>query len=103
MELLADEWQIQIHCFDIISVNPEFSYHSPKRAYAYQLFILQDNQHFHYLSNIDGVLRNLKRTHDAKFCYDCFDIKYSRRTHTCREENDTDTKRYQIGDHSLAY
>ena len=28
MELLADEWQIQIHCFDI---NGVLSYHSQKR------------------------------------------------------------------------
>ena len=27
--LLADEWEILIHCFDINGMNPEFSYHSP--------------------------------------------------------------------------
>ena len=84
-EVLADEWQVQIHCFDINGVNPEFSYHSPKWVYANHLFILQDNQHFHFISNINGVLRNLKRNNEVKFFYDCFGIKFSRRTHTCRE------------------
>ena len=43
MILFSDEWQIQVHCFDINGVNPEFSFHSPKRAYADHLFVLQDN------------------------------------------------------------
>ena len=83
--------------------NPEFFDHSPKHAYADHLFILQDNQHFHYISNINGVLKNLRRTPSAEFCFDCFDIKFNTRTHACREEDDTDTKRYQIGNRSLAY
>ena len=35
--------------------------------------------------------------------YDCYGIKFSRRTHTCREEDDADTTRYQIGNRTLAY
>ena len=38
-EILADEWQVQIHCFDINAVNPEFSYHSFKHAKADHLFL----------------------------------------------------------------
>ena len=60
MELLADEWRIQIHCFDINGVNPDFSYHSPKRSYGDHLFILQDNNHFHFITNINGFLKNLR-------------------------------------------
>ena len=103
MTLLADEWQIQIHCFDINGMNPEFSYHSPKRAYADHLFILEDNKHFHYISNIKGVLRNCKRSIQAEFCYDCFDIKFANRRHTCKEEDEITDNRYLIGNRSLAY
>ena len=91
MTLLADEWQIQIHCFDINGMNPDFSYHSPKRAYADHLFVLQDNKHFHYISNINGVLRNCKRSLQSEFCYECFDIKFANRKHTHKEEDDDST------------
>ena len=103
MELLADEWQIQIHCFDINGVNPDFSYHSPKRNYGDHLFILQDNNHFHFISKINAVLKHLRRSNLVEFCYDCFGIKFSNRRLTCSEDDDTDTTRYQIGDRSLAY
>ena len=103
MVLLADEWQIQVHCLDINGVNPEFSFHSPKRAYADHLFVLQDINHFHYISNINGVLKNLRRSKYAEFCHDCYDIKFTNRSHTCKEEDDDDTTRYLIGNRSLAY
>ena len=49
MELLADEWQLQIHCFDINCVNPYFSYHSPNLSYGDHLyFARQRSLPFHF-------------------------------------------------------
>ena len=45
----------------------------------------------------------MRRSNLALFCYDCFCIKFSNRRHACREEDDVDTTRYQIGNCSLAY
>jgi len=45
----------------------------------------------------------MKRTDKVDFCYDCFDIKYTTRKHTCKGEDDTDTHRFVIGNRSLAY
>ena len=105
MTLLADEWQIQVHCFDIFNyngVNPEFSYHSPKQGYADHLFVLQDNNHFHYISNIHGVLKSLRRTEYADFCDVCFDIKFTHRAHNCKEEDNVDTHRFVLSNRTLA-
>ena len=37
---------------------------------------------------MDGVLRNCKCSLQAEFCYDCLEIKFGNRRHTCKEADD---------------
>ena len=81
MELFADKYEVQIHMFDMNGIQPEFTFHSARRNYADDVFILQDMAHFHLISNIRGKLRNFRRSDGADFCNEYFSIKYSNRTH----------------------
>ena len=101
MEVLADRFEVQVHMFDMNGIQPEFTYHSPKRNYADHIFILQDMTHFHFISNFKGLLRNFRRSDCADFCEDCFGIKFGNRNHTCIDEEAP--IRYCVGNRKLAY
>ena len=49
---IADTVQAQIHIFDLNGLKPDFSYHSARQACPHHIFLLQDNDHFHFISNI---------------------------------------------------
>ena len=80
---LADMYFVQVHIFDLNGFKPDFCNHSPKRGHADHLFFLQDQRHFYFISNIQGVIHSLRRETHAQFCYDCFGIIHDTRPHNC--------------------
>ena len=89
MEQAADHFEVNIHIFDTSNIKPEFSFHYPQSpVYAKHLYFLQDGSHFHYISNINGVINVFKRKVTMTFCELCYKIYDTRyigpEGHVCR-------------------
>ena len=86
MNTLSDLHQTTVHIFDISAVRPGFAYHTPNRGYLKHLFFLRDGNHFHYISNMNGILKIFHRNQYHTFCENCFKTYDKRYTHTCTPE-----------------
>lgn len=100
LDRLADMKQMTIHIFDpSILTNDasicKFAYHTPKRGYEKHCFLLRVDNHYHYISNINGVLNFFKRTGKAKFCDKCFRVFDTRFSHTCEEFEVSDDDEFE--------
>ena len=73
---LADIYFVQVHIFDLNGLKLNLCYHSLKQGHTDHLLFLQDHRHFHFVSNIQAVIRSLRRETHATFCYNCFGIRY---------------------------
>jgi hypothetical protein len=61
MQLISDEYKAHIHIFDMNGTQPDFSMHYPKSSmYPDHIFFLQDGEHFHLITNINGVIQKLQ-------------------------------------------
>ena len=75
----ANHFDLNIHVFNMSNVKSGFSFHYPPAPiYEKNLYFLQDGDHFHYITNINAVIRNFKRNSDLFFCEECFKVYDSR-------------------------
>ena len=117
MEVALKKFCVNVHLFDTSNITPGFSYHYPPRdtslKYEKNLYFLQDSDHFHYINNINAVIRNFKRNKYYEFCETCFKI-FDRHCvnkedgHICSNEPEEGDVRepvqpYVFGDRKLAY
>ena len=111
MQKAADHFEVNIHVFDMSNVKPGFSFHYPQNpVHPRHLYFLQDGHHFHYITNINGVIRLFKRNDDFHFCELCYKIYCSRYVdpeigHVCgtKDECREPVRPYTLGTRTLAY
>ena len=82
MEIAANTFRVNVHLFDTSNITPGFSYHYPPQESSLRSeknqYFLQDGDHFHYITNVNTIIRDFKHNEHYEFCETCFKI-YDRR------------------------